>query len=212
MTAINSVLVIGKTDQAKKVETLFAKGGFAASRIDAGKGTADLVIENVTGTPGEKSKATIAGAHVGINFIFNPTEDKCLVQLVKELDTKAENVQAIKQAAEKAGAVAVVCEDVAGFIVDRVIASVVNEAAYMLETNLASMDDINKIPKVCLNWPMGPFEFADYIGIDNIVNILDAASKYGQQYLPCRTLRQMVAAGKLGRKTGRGFYEYPKAV
>jgi len=211
LTAINTVLVIGNSDQAKKVEALFTKGGFQTSKIDSGKGNADLVIEHVKGIPGEKSKASIAGAYVSVNFIFNPTEDKCLVQLIKELDTKAENIQAIKAAVEKAGAVAVVCEDVAGFIVDRVIASVVNEAAYMLETNLASMDDINKIPKVCLNWPMGPFEFADYIGIDNIVNILDAASKYGQQYLPCRTLRQMVAAGKLGRKTGRGFYEYQKA-
>jgi hypothetical protein len=211
LTAINTVLVIGNSDQAKKVETLFVKGGFQTSRIDSGKGNADLVIEHVMGVPGEKSKASVLGAAVPVNFIFNPAEEKCLVQVVKELDTKVENMQAIKAAAEKAGAVVVVCEDVAGFIVDRVIASVVNEAAYMLETNLASMDDINKIPKVCLNWPMGPFEFADYIGIDNIVNMLDAASKYGQQYLPCRTLRQMVAAGKLGRKTGRGFYEYPKA-
>jgi 3-hydroxyacyl-CoA dehydrogenase len=212
LTTINTVLVIGKSDQAKKVEALFVKGSFKTTRVEVGKEKADLVIENVHGVPGEKSKAVVAGTALGLNFIFNPIEDKCLVQIVKGLDTKPEAIQEIKQAVEKAGAVAVVTEDVAGFIVDRVMASVINEAAYMLETNLASMNDINMIPKACLNWPMGPFEFADYIGIDNVVAILDAAAQYGQQYLPCRTLRQMVAAGKLGRKTGRGFYEYQKAA
>jgi 3-hydroxybutyryl-CoA dehydrogenase len=146
---------------------------------------------------------------LGMYFMSNPLEDKTLVQVVKGFETSPDAIAAAKKAAEKMGVVAVVVEDVAGLIVDRVMASVINEAAYMLQTKLASMEDINRVPKACLNWPMGPFEFADHIGIDNVVATLDAATKDGPQFLPSLLLRQMVAAGRLGKKTGRGFYEYP---
>lgn len=145
---------------------------------------------------------------IGLNFIFNPSEEKCLVQMVKGLETSAETIEVCRSLVEKAGAVAVTVDDVAGLIADRTMASVINEAATVYLSKVATIEDIDRIARLCLNWSMGPFEFADYVGIDNVLATLEAASKDGQQYLPCRLLRQMVAAGRLGKKTGKGFYSY----
>lgn len=145
---------------------------------------------------------------LGANFIFNPFAEKCLVQLARGLETTAETIDNVKSVVEKTGAMAIVVADLPGLIVDRVIATAINEAAIIATTNTASREDIDKITKLCLNWPMGPFEFADYLGIDYVVGILEAAAKEAPKYLPCRLLRDMVSAGRLGRKTGKGFYQY----
>lgn len=238
MSDINNVLIIGTNEYAGKIENLFSKAGMKTECIAAGaKETTvpDLVIEAIDGDANarkaalinaQRAKETILattiqggvtavaagtdvkGKVVGLNFVFNPDGEKCLVQIVKGLDTEPELLAICQQIAEKIGVTSIIVEDVAGLAVDRVMASTINEAAYMLETNLATMEDINNVPKACLNWPLGPFEFADYIGIDKVVATLDAAAEYSQQYVPCRVLRQMVTAGRLGRKTGRGFYDY----
>lgn len=230
MSEINKVTVIGNTGLASKITDIFAKGGFQTGEPP------DLIIEAMQNgaesggnalfkaaqeaplailATASREAVTATGARtgrprdtLGLYFTFNLFEAKTLAQIVKGLETSGETVEICRHALEKAGVVAVVVEEVAGLIVDRVMASVVNEAAFMLETKLASQDDINRIPKVCLNWPVGPFEFADLIGIDNIVNTLDAASKESTHFIPCRLLREMVAGGRLGKKTGRGFYEY----
>jgi len=146
---------------------------------------------------------------LGLNFTFNLVEGKCLVQIVKQLETSEETVQACKSLIEKVGATAVEVEDSPGFILDRVMASMINEAATMYASRIATMEDMDKVAKLCLNWPMGPFEFADTIGIDNVVATLETLSQQkGSQYIPCRLLRQMVALGRLGKKTGKGFYQY----
>lgn len=146
---------------------------------------------------------------IGLNFTANPFERKYLVQITRGLETSEETVQACKSLVERIGASGVELEDSPGLILDRVIATVINEAATMYMTKLAPVEDIDNMTKLCLNWPMGPFEFADNIGIDNVVATLEILSQQlGQQYLPCRLLRHMVAAGQLGKKTGRGFYTY----
>ena len=146
---------------------------------------------------------------IGLDFVFNPLDDKCLIQITKGWQSSEETVQSCKALAEKIGAVAVEVEDSPGLILDRVIATVINEAAMMKMSDVAATEDIDRITRLCLNWPMGPFEFADTIGIDNVVAILEILSQQlGQQYLPCRLLRQMAAAGQLGKKTGKGFYTY----
>ncbi|MDY7018838.1 MAG: 3-hydroxyacyl-CoA dehydrogenase family protein [Chloroflexota bacterium] len=145
----------------------------------------------------------------GLNFIFNPFQDKCLVQITRGWQSSEETVQLCKAMAEKVGATAVEVEDSPGLILDRVLATVINEAAIMKTSKVASIEDIDKITKLCLNWPMGPFEFADTIGIDKVVATLEILSQQlGDQYLPCRLLRQMVSAGQLGKETGKGFYSY----
>ena len=146
---------------------------------------------------------------VGLNFTKNPFEDKYLVQVVKGLQTSDDTIQAVKEFITNVSMIAVKLEETPGFILDRVIAAIVNEAAVMYSSKLASKEDIDKMMKVCVNWPMGPFEFADNMGIDRVVNILDEMTQeLGPKYQPCFLLRKMVDAGWLGKKTGRGFYVY----
>jgi 3-hydroxybutyryl-CoA dehydrogenase len=146
---------------------------------------------------------------VGLNFIKNPVEEKYLVQIVRGLQTSYDAVKDVKEFLEKAGITVVKLEENPGFILDRVIASIVNEAAVMYSSKLATKEDIDKMMKVCVNWPMGPFEFADSMGVDRVVEILDSMSQQlGPKYQPCFLLRKMVDAGWLGKKAGRGFYVY----
>jgi 3-hydroxybutyryl-CoA dehydrogenase len=146
---------------------------------------------------------------IGLNFTENPLEEKYLVQVVKGLQTSDETVQAVMELLANVGITAVKLEETPGFILDRVIASVVNEAAVMYSSKLATKEDIDNMMKVCVNWPMGPFEFADSMGVDKIVEILDEMSQQlGSKYQPCFLLRRMVDADWLGKKTGRGFHVY----
>jgi 3-hydroxybutyryl-CoA dehydrogenase len=146
---------------------------------------------------------------IGLNFTKNPFEDKYLVQVVKGLQTSDETVRAVMELLETVGITAVKLEENPGFILDRVIASIVNEAAVMYSSKLATKEDIDNMMKVCVNWPMGPFEFADNMGVDRVVEILDSMSQQlGPKYQPCFLLRRMVDAGWLGKKTGRGFHLY----
>ncbi len=238
MAEVSKVLILGSGEPAEKIKALFAKGSIPAALAGEAGAPAkpDLVIEVLPGTAKEKGVALLKAASaapqailattvpggvtevaagsrrepgfVGLYFIFSPFEDKCLVQIVRGLETAAETVEACRKAVDKTGATSVVVADAAGLIVDRVMASVINEAAYMYDTKVASLEDINRIPKVCLNWPLGPFEFADLIGVDKVVATLEAASKDSIQYMPCRLLREMVTAGRLGKKAGRGFFDY----
>lgn len=146
---------------------------------------------------------------VGLNFTKNPFEEKYLVQIVRALQTSVDTVKDVKEFLEKVGITGVELEENPGFILDRVIASIVNEAAVMYSSKLATKEDIDKMMKVCVNWPMGPFEFADTMGVDKVVEILDSMSQQlGPKYQPCFLLRKMVDAGWLGKKSGRGFYVY----
>ncbi len=146
---------------------------------------------------------------IGLNFTQNPFEDKYLVQIVKGLQTSEATVQTVKEFLDKLGITAVRLDENPGFILDRVIASIVNEAAVMYMERLATIEDIDKMMKSCVNWPMGPFEFADNIGIDRVVGILESLSQQlGPRYQPCFQLKKMVDAGWLGKKAGKGFYTY----
>jgi 3-hydroxybutyryl-CoA dehydrogenase len=146
---------------------------------------------------------------IGLNFTKNPFEDKYLVQIVKGIQTSDETVLVVMQLLKAVEITAVKLEETPGFILDRVIASIVNEAAVMYSSKLATKEDIDKMMKVCVNWPMGPFEFADSMGVDRIVEILDSMSQQlGPKYQPCFLLRKMVDAGWLGKKTGKGFHVY----
>ncbi|MFC1981717.1 3-hydroxyacyl-CoA dehydrogenase family protein [Chloroflexota bacterium] len=176
-----------------------------------GEQTPSHVLLATTALGGITEIAAVAGRPdrtAGLNFTFNPFEEKCLIQIVRGLETSAETIEACQSLADKTGATSIIVEDVSGLILERTMASVINEATTMYLAKVSTIEGIDNVTKLCLNWPMGPFEFADYIGIDNVLATLEAAAQDGSQYLPCRLLRQMAVTGRLGRKTGKGFYTY----
>jgi len=146
---------------------------------------------------------------VGMHFM-NPVPLMKLVELIKGEKTSAEVVSRTKEIAEGLGKTVGVAEDYAGFISNRVLMPMINEAAFTLYEGVATRDDIDTIMKLGMNHPMGPLALADFIGIDVCVNILDyMRDQFGDPKFRCApNMRRMVEAGKLGRKSGEGFYTY----
>lgn len=146
---------------------------------------------------------------IGMHFTLSHTGN-WLVQIAKGLETSKETIAACRQLVERVGATAVELEDSPGLILDRVMACLINEATLMYMTGIvASVEEIDEIVRVRRRWPMGPFQIADEMGIDRVVETLEIlAEEMGSQYLPCRLLKRMVQAGWLGKKTAKGFYTY----
>lgn len=146
---------------------------------------------------------------VGMHFM-NPVPLMKLVELIKGEKTSSEVVAKTKAIAESLGKTVGVAEDYAGFISNRVLMPMINEAAFTLYEGVATREDIDTIMKLGMNHPMGPLTLADFIGIDVCVNILDYMyEQFGDPKFRCApNMRRMVEAGKLGRKSGEGFYSY----
>lgn len=146
---------------------------------------------------------------VGLHF-FNPVLQMPLVELIAGARTRPEVVERARAFAASLGKTIVTSEDTPGFVTTRALAVLVNEAAWMLYEHVASRDDIDTAYKLGFHHPMGPFELVDLVGIDTAVAILDVLwdGFRDSRYRTCPLLRTMVAARKLGRKTGEGFYTY----
>jgi 3-hydroxybutyryl-CoA dehydrogenase len=145
----------------------------------------------------------------GIHF-FNPAPAMSLVEVVRTLLSSEETIGEATAFAEACGKSPVVVEDRAGFIVNGLLFPYLNNAVRMLENRTASRDDIDAAMKGGCNFPMGPLALLDLVGLDTSLAILDAlyAEFRDPNYAAVPLLRRMVAAGHLGRKSGRGFYEY----
>ncbi len=145
---------------------------------------------------------------IGMHFM-NPAYMMKLVEVVKGLRTSGETVETITSVAEKMGKTAVVVNDSPGFVSSRLIMQMVNDAIYCLHEGIASRESIDTIMKLGAHHPMGPIELADFMGLDICLAALELLqAELGERYRPCVLLRKMVAAGKLGKKSGEGFYEY----
>lgn len=146
---------------------------------------------------------------IGMHFM-NPVPLMKLVEVVRGLPTSDETFKATVTLAERFGKTTIAARDIPGFIVNRVLIPLLNEACYALYEGLGSVEDIDKGVKLGLNHPMGPLELADLIGLDTCLAIAEVLhNELGDdKYRPCPLLRQYVAAGWLGRKTGRGFHKY----
>jgi 3-hydroxybutyryl-CoA dehydrogenase len=146
---------------------------------------------------------------VGVHF-FNPAPMMSLVEIVRSLVTSDETVAEVKAFAEACGKGPVEVKDRAGFIVNALLFPYLNNAVRMLESGTASRDDIDAAMKGGCNFPMGPLALLDLVGLDTSLSILDAlyAEFRDPNYAAVPALRRMVTAGHLGRKSGRGFYEY----
>jgi 3-hydroxybutyryl-CoA dehydrogenase len=149
---------------------------------------------------------------IGMHF-FNPVHKMKLLEIVRGLETEQATVDACAEAGRRMGKEVVVIKESPGFITSRINAMIGNEAFYMLQEGIASAADIDKAIKLGLNHPMGPFEMVDLVGLDTRLHVLEYLHKtLGEKYRPAPLLVQYVKAGRLGRKAGRGVYEYPEAV
>ncbi len=145
---------------------------------------------------------------VGMHF-FNPVHKMKLLEVVRALETDDETIAAAAEVGRRMGKEVVVIKESPGFITSRVNAMIGNEAFCMLQEGVASAADIDKALKLGLNHPMGPFELVDLVGLDTRLHILEYLHKtLGEKYRPAPLLVQYVKAGRLGRKSGRGVYEY----
>jgi 3-hydroxybutyryl-CoA dehydrogenase len=146
---------------------------------------------------------------MGMHFM-NPVPVMKLVELVRGLQTSEETFTLVRDFAVKLGKTVIVSGDAPGFLVNRILIPLLNEACFALEQGVGSAADIDTGAKLGLNHPMGPLELADLIGLDTVLAIAEVLHhEIGDpKYRPATLLRNMVAAGWLGRKTGRGFYEY----
>jgi 3-hydroxybutyryl-CoA dehydrogenase len=159
----------------------------------------------------ELSTSNRPGKFIGMHFM-NPVPMMKLVEIIRGYSTSDETFQTIKSLAEKLGKVPVEVFDYPGFISNRVLMPMINEAIFALMEGVASADDIDTVMKLGMNHPMGPLTLADFIGLDVCLAIMEVLyhGYNDSKYRPCPLLKKMVAAKKLGRKTGEGFFKYEK--
>jgi len=149
---------------------------------------------------------------VGMHF-FNPVHKMKLIEIVRAKETDDATLAGAIEVGKRMGKEVVVIKESPGFVTSRINAMIGNEAFYMLQEGIASAEDIDKALKLGLNHPMGPFELVDLVGLDTRLSILEYLhSTLGEKYRPAPLLVEYVKAGRLGRKAGRGVYEYPEAA
>lgn len=153
-----------------------------------------------------KSPERVCGMH-----FFNPPQLMPLVEIIRGKKTSEDTVQRVREASARLGKETVLCKkDSPGFIVNRILVPALNEAVFLVQEGVADPEDIDKAVKLGLNWPMGPLTLLDYVGLDTTFNITQVFMSEFQdsKYRASPLLREMVRAGMLGRKTGKGFYEW----
>ena len=212
ITAVASVEALGEVDmiiEAAMEDQPLKKELFA--RLDKIAKPEAILASNTSSI-----SLTLIGAQttrpqkvIGMHFM-NPVPLMKLVEIVRGLATDDETYDTTVALAEKFGKTCVLSRDVPGFIVNRVLMPLINEAIIALNEGLGTREDIDTGVKLGLNHPMGPLTLADLIGLDTCLFIMEVLHReLGEdKYRPCPLLRQYVAAGWLGRKSGRGFYEY----
>lgn len=171
-----------------------------------------ILASNTSSIPITELAALVSNSErvAGMHF-FNPVPVMKLVEIVRALQSSDLTIEVIRALALKMGKTPVVVKDTAGFVSNRVVCPMINEAIFVYEQGIASKEDIDTVMKLGMNHPMGALELADFVGLDIVLDVLDVLYKEYEdpKYRASPLLRNMVRAGYLGRKTKKGFYEYP---
>ncbi|MDX6520588.1 MAG: 3-hydroxybutyryl-CoA dehydrogenase [Gaiellales bacterium] len=179
--------------------------------MDAAAAPGAILASNTSSIPITRLAAATGrpAAVVGMHFM-NPVPLMPLVEIIRGLETSDQTAAGVRAAAEAMGKTVAEANDFPGFISNRILVPMINEAVYCLMEGVGDRDSIDAVMKLGMNHPMGPLTLADLIGLDTCLAIMEVlhAGLGDDKYRPCPLLRSYVEAGRLGRKSGRGFYEY----
>ncbi len=180
-------------------------------RLDEAAGPDAVLASNTSSIPITRLAAVTGRPErvVGMHFM-NPVPLMPLVELIRGLDTSDETAATVRAAAERMGKTVAEAHDYPGFISNRILVPMINEAVYCLMEGVGDRESIDTVMRLGMNHPMGPLQLADLIGLDTCLAIMEVLHEGlgDSKYRPCPLLRSYVEAGRLGRKSGRGFYEY----
>ncbi len=193
--------VVEKLDVKKNL--FFELDSICDSSTILATNTSALSISDIASVCGDPGRV------VGMHF-FNPVPSMKLVEIVCGAETRDDTAGDVISFTEAIGKTPVLVKESPGFVVNRLVIPLINEAAIVASENIANVKDIDTAMMLGANHPMGPLALADLIGIDIVVEILETlAAELGEgKYKPCKLLYEMISDGKLGKKTGSGFYEY----
>ena len=203
MSAADLVVEAVNENEALKLEIFRKLDGILGPEAILASNTSSISITKLASAT--KRPAKVIGMH-----FFNPVPLMKLVEITRGHETGDETYAAVAELAAKVGKESAVVQDYPGFIVNRILVPMLNEAAYAVYENLATPEDIDKAMKLGTNQPMGPLTLADFIGLDTCLAIMEVLYDgfKDPKYRPCPLLVKMVRAGYLGRKSGRGFFVY----
>jgi 3-hydroxybutyryl-CoA dehydrogenase len=188
-----------------KVETYAVMDKECPEEVIFASNTSGLSITELSAATGRPDR------FIGMHF-FNPVPMMQLIEIVRGYSTSEATIQVIRDLAARMGKESILVNDTPGFATSRLIGVLQNEAIHAYAEGIASAEDIDKGMRLGMNHPMGPLQLADFVGLDTVLHVMENLhAEYGDpKYRPPLLLRQMVRAGHLGRKTGKGFYDYTK--